>query len=522
MAQPEPIKITTAGMENPELDRIAALREDTVASVTVNGLRRGSLGVSSNLLKSVVKIFSVRTEPNLSMPWQMKRQYSTTASGFVISGRRIVTNAHAVGFQTSVRVRKHGSAEKFVAKMIGVCHQCDLAVLTVEENHFWRDVEALDFGDIPELQENVTVIGYPTGGDSISVTKGVVSRVEETYYSHGNFRLLAIQIDAAINPGNSGGPALLGTKVVGVCFETLINAENIGYIIPVPVVQHFLVDIEKNNGICSGFCDIGIQIQLLESENIRTAMGMTSEQSGIMVNKVYPLSDAANILKKDDIITSIEGSPIGNDGTIDFRDGGERISFRYALLSKFEGEPVHMEFLRDGKMMKANVKVVKPTMLSLVCANQYDILPSYFIFAGLVFQTLTQPFLSQEWGKEWQQKAPVRFVEKALYAAKEYPDQEIVILSQILAADINVTYQQYVPNVVTHVNRVPIRNLRHLVELVDANTAPFLRFDLESERVIILNTVDANKESGEILESHSIPSAKSIDLRTSQPPPHTC
>jgi len=509
--------LTVAALESVEGERVQQHpAEDTVASVTVNGLRRGSLGVSSNLLKSVVKIFSVRTEPNLSMPWQMKRPYSTTASGFIVAGRIIVTNAHAVGFQTSVRVRKHGSAEKFVAKMIGVCHQCDLAVLTVEENHFWRDVEALEFGDVPELQESVTVIGYPTGGDSISVTKGVVSRVEETYYSHGNFRLLAIQIDAAINPGNSGGPALLGTKVVGVCFETLINAENIGYIIPVPVVLHFLEDIKRNAGNCSGFCDIGIQIQLLESENIRAAMGMTTEQSGILVNKVYPLSDAANVLKKDDVITSIDGSSIGNDGTIHFRDGGERISFRYALLSKFDGDPVKFEFLRDGKLMSSDVKVVKPTMLSLVTANQYDVQPSYFIFAGLVFQSLTQPFLSAEWGKEWQQKAPVRFVEKALYAAKDFADQEIVILSQILAADINVTYQQYVPNVVTHVNRVPIRNLRHLVELVDKNTAPFLRFDLESERVIILNAEDAATQSSHILESHNIPSAKSIDLRSNK------
>jgi len=246
-------------------------------------------------------------------------------------------------------------------------------------------------------------------------------------------------------------------------------------------------------------------------------MKMTSDQSGILVNKVYPLSDAANFLKKDDVILSIDGSAIGNDGTIHFRDGGERISFRYALLSKFDGDQVKFEFLREGKILSADVKVVKPTMLSLVAANQYDVLPSYFIFAGLVFQTLTQPFLQAEWGKEWQQKAPVRFVEKALYASKDYVDQEIVILSQILAADINVTYQQYVPNVITHVNRIPIRNLRHLVELVDANTEGFLRFDLESDRVIILNAGDAASQSGCILDSHNIPHAKSIDLRAPLP-----
>jgi len=448
------------------------------------------------------------------MPWQMKRQYSSTASGFAVSERRIVTNAHAVAFQTSIRVRKHGSAEKFVARVIGVCHQSDLAVLTVEDDAFWRDVDCLEFGEIPDLQEGITVIGYPTGGDSISVTKGVVSRIEETYYSHGNFRLLAIQIDAAINPGNSGGPALnVDMKVVGVCFETLLNAENIGYIIPIPVVMHFLEDVKRNKGTCSGFCDIGIQIQLMESEHIRKSMGMTTEQTGILVNKVYPLSDATSVLQKDDVILSIAGSPIGNDGTIPFRDGGERVSFRYAILSKFEGEPVSMQILRKGEIKDIVVKVMKPGLLAAIPANQYDVIPSYFIFAGMVFQVLTQPYLSSEWSKEWQQKAPVRFVEKALYAAKDKPDQEVVILSQILAADINVTYQQYVPNIVTHVNNVPIDNLRHLVELVEANKAPFLRLDLESERVIVLDAAEAAVQSAEILESHNIPYIKSADLR---------
>lgn len=71
-------------------------------------------------------------------------------------------------------------------------------------------------------------IHFFVGGDNISVTKGVVSRVEPTQYVHGASQLLAIQIDAAINPGNSGGPAIMGDKVAGVAFQNLSGAENIG------------------------------------------------------------------------------------------------------------------------------------------------------------------------------------------------------------------------------------------------------------------------------------------------------
>lgn len=86
---------------------------------------------------------------------------------------------------------------------------------------------------------------------------------------------------------------------------------------------------------------------------------------------MYPLSNAVNVLEKDDVILSIAGNPIGNDGTIPFRDGGERISFRYAILSKFEGDPVAMQILRKGKVLDVEVKVMKPGMLSTIPANQY-------------------------------------------------------------------------------------------------------------------------------------------------------
>ena len=54
------------------------------------------------------------------------------------------------------------------------------------------------------------------GGDSLSITKGIVSRVVMTRYAHASNKLLGIQIDAAINPGNSGGPAFLDLQQVAL------------------------------------------------------------------------------------------------------------------------------------------------------------------------------------------------------------------------------------------------------------------------------------------------------------------
>jgi S1-C subfamily serine protease len=42
---------------------------------------------------------------------------------------------------------------------------------------------------------------------------------------------------------------------------------------------------------------------------------MQPGMTGVLVNKINPLSDAYKVLKKDDIILSFDGVPIANDGT---------------------------------------------------------------------------------------------------------------------------------------------------------------------------------------------------------------
>uniref|UniRef100_A0A2P2K3P0 Protease Do-like 10 n=1 Tax=Rhizophora mucronata TaxID=61149 RepID=A0A2P2K3P0_RHIMU len=272
------------------------------------------LTVEQLAFDSVVKIFTVSSSPNYFLPWQNKSQRETFGSGFVITGKRILTNAHVVADHTFVLVRKHGSPTKYRAEIRAVGHECDLAVLSVESEEFWEGMCFLELGDIPFLQEAVAVVGYPQGGDNISVTKGVVSRVEPTQYVHGATQLLAIQIDAAINPGNSGGPAMMGNKVVGVAFQNLSGADNIGYIIPVPLIKHFISGLEES-GKYVGFCSLGLSCQPTENVQLREHFGMLPEMTGVLVSRINLLSDANRTLKKDDIILAFDGVAIANDGT---------------------------------------------------------------------------------------------------------------------------------------------------------------------------------------------------------------
>jgi len=382
-------------------------------------------------------------------------------------------------------------------------------VLAVEDETFWENLPALEFGDIPELQQAVTVVGYPLGGDNISVTGGVVSRIELQQYAHGDTQLPAVQIDAAINPGNSGGPVFKDGKVVGIAFQHLVGAEAMGFIIPVPVIARFLSDIELH-GKYTGFGQIGTFCQSMENPCLQSYLFPPDNNkiTGVLVNKIFPLTNAVGLLKKDDVITAIDGIPIANDGTIVFRRK-ERIIFNYVVAGKFVGDVVHLTILRDKKLIDVDVplSLCRP----LVPVHQFDIAPSYFVHAGLVFIPLVQPYL-HEYGDEWFNHSPRKLADIAVFGQRKREDEQVVVLSQVLLDRINHGFQHLANLQVLAVNGTKINNLEHLVNLVESNDKPHLRFDLDDEMVIIIDAKEALEANPRILNTHRIPSPKSQDI----------
>ncbi len=476
------------------------------------GSTRGRWSPLEVALQSVVKVFCQSARPDFVMPWQIKSQVSSTSSGFVVRGNRIICNAHGVTDQVFIRVRKHGDATKYRARLLATGHDCDLAILTVDSPKFWKGLTSLKFGPIPFLQDSVVVVGYPKGGDCISVTKGVVSRVVVTPYSHSGQHLLTIQIDAAINSGNSGGPALQGNQVVGVAFQGNPKSQNIGYIIPATVVQQFVSDVERN-GSFTGIPCIGIRSQSMENMSLRKSLQIPDDGNGILVTAVQPLAPCAKVLRHNDVIRKIDGVDIAGDGTIFFRRG-ERLSYIHLIARKSIRDRVKFEIIRQGETLTVDVELTHSRYLSLVPEELYDKKPSYYVYAGLVFTILSRPYL-RSWGSSWSKKAPSLLVEMAFYKEKEFDDQEVVILEKVLAAPVNTSYRcDFMP--VKTVNGKQVRNLRGLVELVEKaeeTGAPFIRFTLMRNKVIVVESKLAQRDTPEVLTRHGISHPKSADLR---------
>ncbi|MDF1577148.1 MAG: serine protease [Desulfobulbales bacterium] len=459
---------------------------------------------------SVVKIFVVRNRPDYTNPWNMFGSTSVSGSGCVLEGNRILTNAHVVSDQTFIQVRSFGKSKKYVARVEAIAHEADLALLRVDDPDFFRGIVPLTIGDLPRVQQDVTVYGFPYGGDALSTTKGVVSRIEHQVYAHSLLEFLAVQIDAAINMGSSGGPVLMGNKVVGVAMQYMGSAENIGYMVPAPLIKHFLDDLK--DGRYDGFPDDGVICQTMENEGLRRMYGLPPDRTGCLVYLVQPGSPGEGAILIGDVIMEIDGHGVAEDGTIEFRPK-ERTSMNYFTQSHQIGEELALTIWRAGKELREKIVLnVRAGENRLVPIERHDIRPTYYIFGGLIFSPLTVNYL-KSWGATWYNDAPKNLLARYYFDHLTQAGEEIVNLVRVLPAEVNKGYHYSGDYRIEKVNGQPIKNLRHLIDLVENSRGEFVVFSDRWGATIVLDRRAAEKDNAGILETYRIPADRSADLK---------
>ena len=471
-----------------------------------------SLRAEENIAGAVVKIYAVYNSHNYYEPWQMAGQRRRYGSGCIIAGNRILTSAHLVADCTFLQVKRAREAKKYMAEVEVVAHDCDLAILQVKDDSFFSDIKPLALGDLAEIRDRINVYGFPVGGDEMSITEGVVSRIEHINYTHSNAYLLACQIDASINPGNSGGPVLKNGKIIGVAFQAFQagQGENIGYMVAVPVIRQFIDDIK--DAYCDGIPDLGFRWQRMENPDLRLKYGMAEKQTGVLVNEIYLGSPGEGIIKPGDIILSVNGHNIENDGTVDFRKG-ERTSFRYYVQKKQINDTLPLEILREDEVIRIQTKLsMNINTWRLIPHKQYNKAPTYYIIGGLVFESLTQNFL-MEWGRSWKSRAPRNLVNYYYNGKRSEGRKEIVVLVKVLADEINAGYHELVNKVISYANNRRISTIRDLTHAIENHEGRYHTLVDERGMRIVVEKKKVDENNQKILDKYKIISDRSEDLQ---------
>jgi len=463
---------------------------------------------------SVVKIFSTMRYPDPYRPWTKESPTEATGTGIVIKGKRILTNAHVVSYASQIQILANQAGDKLSATVEYIAPGIDLAVLKLDDETFFDSHPALEMStNLPQIKDPVMAYGYPEGGTSLAITKGIVSRIEFASY-HYFVGGLRIQIDAAINPGNSGGPAVVGDKMIGLAFSHLGRADNIGYIIPVEEIQTFLADIA--DGHYDGKPAIHDEFQTLENSALRKFLKLDKSVSGMVVHQ--PFSDDPNYpLKEWDVITHIGDLPVDDQGMIKVGDN-LRLHFVYGAQKVAKAGQVPLTIMRQGREINLELPVTstRPQVIPEL-EGQY---PSYFICGPIVFSEATKEFVRSMLGGEYTERmvgllsvtgSPLL---KRLYDKPAFAGERLVIISSpFFPHKLAEGYSPASAEVVKSLNGVPVKNLNHLVQLIRDSKDEFLvfAFDAKGGETCVFPRQELLAATDDILTDNGIRSQGSFD-----------
>ncbi len=456
-------------------------------------------GRMETLRQSVVRIYTRSQDPDYLVPWAPGRAKEGWGTGFIISNGRILTNAHVVSNARFISLEKEGVARRYEARVRFIAHDCDLAMLEVMEDDFFTGTTALKPGGVPDLDSVVTVLGYPVGGDRLSVTRGVVSRIDYQVYSHsGVDSHLVVQIDAAINPGNSGGPVIQDGAMVGVAFQGFSGmvAQNVGYMIPTPVVERFLSDV--SDGRYDFYVDVGFTYFPLINATYRRALGLQPGEYGVMVADVLQAGAAYGHLRTGDVLLAIDDHVIFSDGRVAL--GKERLMLNEVVERKYKGNHVSLKLLRQGVEMNVRMLLNRPWPY-LMHVKQYDMHPRFVVFGGLLFQPLSSAF----YGALQSKSVTLRyyysqFLQEEIY--REHP--EVVVISKVFPDPTTSYLGGFAETIVDCVNGEKIRTLAEL-HVAFSKPAEFYVIKLVGDPQPLVLEAKAAKEARErILSQYGI------------------
>ncbi len=462
----------------------------------------GSPADAADPSRSIVKLYVSTVARDVTAPWRPGWNYQATGSGAVIEGGHVLTAAHVVNDQTFVQVRPNGTARKYRARVTFVSHVADLALVEVDDPAFHEGRAPLELGALPAVRDRVAAYGFPNGGETLSITEGVVARVEDGVYVHSWESLVAIQMDAAIAPGSSGGPLLHDGRIVGVAMQGFKDS-TIGCAVPVPLVRQFLADVA--DGRVDGIPTLGLAWQKLENPALKDSLRVPAGATGVLVTSVDG-APATGVLQAGDVLVSLAGKDVADDGTVELRPG-ERTGLSLATDLLPIGAEAAVRYLRDGVEAGGTLRLSRARGEGSLVPRIFDRNADYFVYGGLGFVTLTRNLL--DYGKDWAPPALKALASRAPSA----PGEEVVVLANVLSADVNSGYDDRSWEVVRQVDGRDVRSLADLVRRVErADGERFVVFGLAEGRRVTVDRARAAATAAEVLARYEVASDRSRRL----------
>lgn len=444
---------------------------------------------------TVVQVFSQICEFNWLEPYKTPEQGESCGSGFFINEKGdLVTNYHVVaqanGIQIQIPTFGH---ERFDVQIIGVSPERDIALLTLTKESADKIIKKI--GKIPYLKlgdsdkllrsQEVLALGYPLGQTRLKSTLGIVSGRERI----GSFGY--IQITAPLNPGNSGGPALnVNGEVIGINSRSVLEAQNIGYIIPIDEVKNAINDLYK--------------IRLLRRPTLGCLFTRATPElvaflgnpgdGGYYTAKVFDNTLLKNAgLQEDDMLYEINGCQVDMYGDINVPWSEDKVNL-LEILNRFKiGDEINLVIFRKGvrKILRLKLEHKHLPPIRVMYPEFEPESTDYEVLGGMVVMQMNINHISLILPR-----SPDKASELSSYAKLENQQDPVLIITHVLPNSQSYKAQSLqMGEIISEVNDTPVKTLQDFRDAVKkSKKSRFLTIRTNSKFYCVLSVDKIVKE----------------------------
>lgn len=342
--------------------------------------------VQDQVKDTVVQVFAQIFDHDILQPYRIPNQVGACGSGFFIDDKgHILTNAHVVNQAKAIWIQHPALGKRIIDVTLVGMSERDLAILEVTPEGLAMlkqqlgTIPYLSLGDSDNIRraDDVLALGYPLGQQSLKSTTGVISGREQSM----------IQMSAPINPGSSGGP-LLNTKgeVVGINTAGIMEANNVGYIIPINDFKIVHDDLYVNKILRKPYLGIFYN----QTTDATTEFLKNPLPGGCYVAKVLKNSPLAKAgIESGDMIYTINGHRLDVYGDMNAPWSEDKISLVDYVSRLSVGEQVNLVAYRNGERKECSLAFnqAEQPAIRKIYPGYEDL--SYEVMAGMVVMPLT-------------------------------------------------------------------------------------------------------------------------------------
>ncbi len=420
-----------------------------------------------------------------TQPWRHKDLAENWACACAVGEYEVLTTAQNVANLAFVKALIYGQNEFVGAKIKVVDYESNLCLIELDPNAVSKPLKPLVFTE--DYRKGAEVDFYWLSSDNhLYNGRGYLDRtkVQKTNTSYEK-RLNYIVTNTSHRTG-AGQVYCVGSEPIGIASRSNENKE--ASLISAEVINSFLAAVA--DGAYEGFGAVGFTASELLDPAVRSFLKMpASLKTGAYVTDVYNLGTGCDVLKKADVILAIDGNTLNSYGQF-MHPKYEWLLFHHLITSKTVGETVLFELWRDGGkiQLQAEVKNFKASEM-LIPYHEYDRQPEYIITGGFILQKLTRGYLAR-WGDDWTGKvSPHLYHYYRDLAFKPTSERSnIVILSYVMPANINIGYNNLGQIVVKKFNGMAIRSIADILTAQKLNPESkydVIEFEMDNPVVVV-------------------------------------